>query len=76
MVQHKDGGTWTHDTVMRSGDHNYNDRSYMIHITKTGQIVTKKQETHKINTHKSRTIPLRYIKQKHCRHARKHTKTL
>ena len=33
--QCKDDGPWTHGIVMGIGDHSHNDRSYIIHITKT-----------------------------------------
>ena len=41
VVQCKDGGQWTHDTVVGTADYNLNNRSYMICITKTSQIVTR-----------------------------------
>ena len=74
-VQHEDDGLWTQGSRVGRGDHNFNDRSYMIHITDRLNS-HKKQETHKRNTHNSRTIPLRLIEQKHCRHNRWHPKTL
>ena len=43
-IQLKDGGLWTHGTVEGRGDPSHNNRSYMIHITKTGQIVIKKKK--------------------------------
>ena len=30
VVQHEDGGSWTHGTVESKGNHNHNDRSYTI----------------------------------------------
>ena len=36
MVQHEDGGLGIHGTVEGKSDHNHHDRSYNIHITKTG----------------------------------------
>ena len=36
VVQHDDGGLWTHGTVEGKGAHNHHDRSYNISITKTG----------------------------------------
>ena len=41
MIHCEDGGPWTHGTVVGRGDHKHNNRSYMICITKTGQIVTR-----------------------------------
>ena len=35
-VQQEDGDKWTHDTIVGKGDHNENNKSYKIHITKTG----------------------------------------
>ena len=35
----EDGGPWTHGTVVGRGDHNHN-RLHMIHITKTGKLIT------------------------------------
>ena len=75
MVNCKDGGLWTHGTVVGRGDCNHNNRSYLICITKTGQIVTK-QETYQSNTHNSTKIPLGYTKQKQCRYTSQHLKTL
>ena len=40
-VQQKDGETWTHRTIVGAGDHNHNNRSYTIRITRTGYIVTR-----------------------------------
>ena len=39
-VQQEEGGPWTHGTAEGKGDHNHHDRSYNIHITRTGQLVT------------------------------------
>ena len=36
VVQWEDGGPWTQGTAVRGGDHNHNNRSYMIRISKTG----------------------------------------
>ena len=36
VVQHEDGGLWTLGTVEGIGDHNHHERSYNIHITRTG----------------------------------------
>ena len=44
VAQHEDGEQWTPGTVVRRGDHNHNNRSYMICITKTGLIVTKNKK--------------------------------
>ena len=40
LVQHEDGGLWTHGTIEGKGDHNHHNRSYIICITKTGRLVT------------------------------------
>ena len=40
-VQCEDGGLLTHGTVEGKGDHNHHERSYKIHITKTGQLGTR-----------------------------------
>ena len=34
MVQQENGGLWTHGTVVGSSDHNHNNRSYTIRVTK------------------------------------------
>ena len=39
-VQREDRGPWTHGTIEAKGNHNYHNRSYKIHITNTGKIVT------------------------------------
>ena len=36
VIQHEDGGLWTHGTVEGKGDHNHHERSYNIHLIKTG----------------------------------------
>ena len=41
VVQHEDGGLWTHGTVEGKGDHNHHEISYNIHISKTGELVNK-----------------------------------
>ena len=41
VVQWQNGGLWTHGTVVGGGDHNHNNRSYTIRITKTGHIITR-----------------------------------
>ena len=51
VVQQEDDRPWTHGTVVGRGDHNHNNRSYMIRISKTGGIVTR-------NSKHSKTIPL------------------
>ena len=33
-VQQEDGGPWMHATVVGSGDHSHNNRSYIIKVTK------------------------------------------
>ena len=40
VVQCEDGGPWTHGTVEIKGDHNHNDRSYTIWVTRTGWLIT------------------------------------
>ena len=30
VVQQEDGGPWTHGTIVRKGDHNHHDQSYII----------------------------------------------
>ena len=34
VLQLKDGGPWTHETVVCRGDHNHNNRSYTIRVKK------------------------------------------
>ena len=41
MVQCKDGGPYMHGTVEGKYDHIHHARSYNIHITKTGWLVTR-----------------------------------
>ena len=43
MVQQDDGWPWTHGTGV-GGQHNHNSRSYTIHVTKTGQLITRKSK--------------------------------
>ena len=40
VVQCKDGGLWTHGTIVGKGDHNHNNRSYIIRVTKAGWLIT------------------------------------
>ena len=40
VVQHEDGGPWTHGIIEGKGNHKHHDRSDNIHITKTGRLVT------------------------------------
>ena len=40
-VQWEDGALWTHGTTVGKGGHNHNDRSYTIHVTKTGLVITR-----------------------------------
>ena len=35
VVQHEDGGLWTHGTIEEKGNHNYHNRSYKICIATT-----------------------------------------
>ena len=44
VVQWEDGGPWTHGTVEGKGDHDHHDRSYNIHITRTGKLVTQDRQ--------------------------------
>ena len=39
-VQWEDEGPWTHGTEVDKGDHNHHNRSYKIHVTKTGRMTT------------------------------------
>ena len=39
-VQQKDGGPWTHGTVVDSGTHNHHGRSYTIQLTTNGRCIT------------------------------------
>ena len=48
-VHSEDGGPWTHGTVVGSGDNNHNNRSYMMCITKTGQLATRNRKHIKEN---------------------------
>ena len=47
MVQCKDGGPLTHHTIGGKGDHNHNNKSYTICVTKTGQVVTRNSKNMK-----------------------------
>ena len=40
VVQHEDGGPWTHGKIVGKGYHNHHNRSYKIQITTTGRIIT------------------------------------
>ena len=40
-VQHKVGKPWTHGTTVGKGDHNHNNRSYTMCVTKRGQLITR-----------------------------------
>ena len=48
VVQREDGGPWTHGTVVGKQDHNHNNRSYTICITKTGQLTTRNSKHIKV----------------------------
>ena len=39
-VQWKDGGLWTHGTIVGTGDHNHNNYSYTIQLTTNGRRIT------------------------------------
>ena len=41
VVQCKDGGLWTHGMIEGKGDNNLHNRSYIIHIGKTGKLGTQ-----------------------------------
>ena len=41
MVQHEDSRPWTNGTVVGNKDHNHNNRSYTICITKTAKLITR-----------------------------------
>ena len=41
VVQWEDGRPWTHGTVVGKRDHNHNNRSYTICVTKTGWLITR-----------------------------------
>ena len=41
VVQQEDDGLWIHSTIVGIGDHNHNNRSCTIRITRTGCIVTR-----------------------------------
>ena len=43
-VQCKDGGPWTHGTLEGKGNHNHQEKSYNICITKTGWLVTRERK--------------------------------
>ena len=36
LVQQEDGGSWIYGTVVGRGNHNHNNRSFTIRVTKTG----------------------------------------
>ena len=54
-VQHEDGGLWTNGTVVGKGNHNLNDRSYVIQLTKNGRCISRKMP-HKTNYNNSQYI--------------------
>ena len=41
VVQWEAGGLWTHEPVVGRHDHNYSNRSNIIRLTKTGQVVNR-----------------------------------
>ena len=43
-VQCEDEGTWTHRIVESKGDHNHNDRTCTIWVTKIGWLITRKSK--------------------------------
>ena len=67
VVQHEDGGLWTHSTIEGKGNINQHDRSCHICITKTGRLVTQNGQ-HIKPTHIS-------AEQYFCEQLQKHTKT-
>ena len=44
VVQYEDGGPWIHGMIKGKGDDNHHNRSYHIHITKTGRLVTQNRQ--------------------------------
>ena len=40
MVQQEDGRPWTHGTIVGTGDHNCQDKSYTIQLTTNGRCIT------------------------------------
>ena len=46
--QSEDKGPWTHGTVMGKEDNNHNDQEYKIHMTKTGQLITRNRKHVKV----------------------------
>ena len=56
---------WTHGTVVGIGNHNHNNRSYIIRFTKTGCIITR-------NSKHIKTTPItaeQYLRDQHTHHA-------
>ena len=53
VFQQKDRGPWSHGTIIDKSDHNHSDQSYRIQMTKTGQLITKKQQTYEGNYYHS-----------------------
>ena len=49
-VQQEDSGLWTHGTVVGTGNHNHNDRSYMIQLTTNGRCITYNRQHIKATT--------------------------
>ena len=37
MVQHEDGGPWTHGTIVYTADHNHHHHAYAIQLTTNGR---------------------------------------
>ena len=76
VVQWEDGGLQTHGTVVGRPDHNHNNRSYIICITKTGWLIIRKSKHAKVTTITAEQYLWGSVKQKHCRHCRWHPKRL
>ena len=63
VVQWVDSGLRTHGTLVGRGDHNCNNRSYMIRISKIGHS-HQKHQPNQVNTYNSQTTPQEPDKQK------------
>ena len=66
-VQHENRGLWTHGMIEGKGNHDHHNRSYIIHITKTVQLVIQNRQHIK----PTQISAEQYL----CQQLQKHTKT-
>ena len=70
VVQHEDGGPWTHETIVGTGHHNHHDHAYTIQLTTNGRQITQNrlhsnpyqsQKTHTYGTTQQNNLTQEWI---------------